>query len=121
MRHPDGPVARRIAAAGDDEIVTSIIVAAELRFGSERKASFKLTERLEGALDRIPVLPLAIDADRHYGRVRANLQGRGVPIGGNDLFIAAHALALGATLVTDNVREFERVEGLQIENWLRDD
>lgn len=121
MRRPDGPVARRIAAARDDTIVTSIIFAAELRFGSERKASIKLADRLEGALDRIAVLPLAIDADRHYGRLRASLERRGLPIGANDMFIAAHALALGATLVTDNVREFERVEGLAIENWLRED
>lgn len=120
MRNPEGRAARRITEAGDDEVVTSIIVAGELRFGSERKGSPRLAERLEGALSRIPVLSLEVDADRHYGKLRANLERRGLIIGTNDMLIAAHALALGATLVTDNVREFERVEGLAVENWLRD-
>lgn len=60
-------------------------------------------------------------ADHVYGRIRADLQRRGQPIGSNDLLIAAHALALDCILVTDNEREFSRVPGLRVENWLRDE
>jgi tRNA(fMet)-specific endonuclease VapC len=68
------------------------------------------------------VLPLEIvafdsDAARHYGRIRAALKRAGTPIGGNDLLIAAQALSLGLTLVTNNPREFSRVEGLHVEQW----
>ena len=121
IRFPDGVIARRLAAVGDTECATSIVVAAELRFGAELKGSPRLTERVDGALLRLAVLPLDVDADRHYGRIRADLRRRGQPIGANDMLVAAHALALGATLVTDNIREFERVGGLLLENWLRED
>jgi tRNA(fMet)-specific endonuclease VapC len=108
VRHPQGVIGANIAQGTTETIVTSIIVASELRFGAERRI-----------LKRLPVLPLEDDADRHYGALRAELERQGKPIGGNDMFIAAHALALDATLVTDNVREFERVPGLRVENWLR--
>jgi tRNA(fMet)-specific endonuclease VapC len=64
-------------------------------------------------------LPLESPADAIYGRIRTRLEQSGRPIGGNDLLIASHALALGCTLVTDNEREFMRVEGLEWQNWLR--
>jgi tRNA(fMet)-specific endonuclease VapC len=67
----------------------------------------------------VPVIPLQPPADRHYAQLRAELERVGKPIGANDMFIAAHALALGCTLVTDNVREFCRVKNLTVENWLR--
>lgn len=116
---PAGSVALRIAEVADSAVSTSIVVAGELRFGAERKGSPKLTARVEEALELIPVLPLGGDADRYYGRLRADLERRGTPISANDMLIAAHTLSLGATLVTNNVREFVRVEGLEIENWLR--
>lgn len=119
VRHPQGVVAHRIAHVGEAAIATSIIVAAELRFGAERRGSERLTRQLEAILRLLPVLPLSEDADVHYARLRTDLERSGTPIGGNDMLIAAHALALDATLVTDNVREFERVNGLNIENWLR--
>ncbi|MEK7342245.1 MAG: type II toxin-antitoxin system VapC family toxin [Pseudomonadota bacterium] len=119
VRNPQGPIADRIAEVGEVEVATSIIVAAELRYGAERRGSARLTAQLEAVLDLLPVLPLGDDADAHYGRLRADLERRGTPIGANDMLIAAHALALGATLVTDNMREFERVQGLSIVNWLR--
>lgn len=71
-------------------------------------------------LELLPTLLMGDDADIHYGRLRADLERRGTPIGANDMLIAAHALSLGATLVTDNVREFERVKDLAIVNWLRE-
>lgn len=119
IRHPQGVIAERIAEVGEGEVATSIIVAGELRYGAQRRGSPRLSAQLEAVLELLPVLPLGDDADEHYGQLRADLERRGVPIGGNDMLIAAHALSLGATLVTDNVREFERVAGLEIANWLR--
>lgn len=119
IRHPQGVIAAHIAEVGESEIATSIIVASELRYGAERRGSPRLSAQLEAILELLPILPLGDDADAHYGRLRADLERRGTPIGANDMLIAAHALSIGATLVTDNVREFERVEGLAIVNWLR--
>lgn len=120
IRHPQGVIAARIAEVGETEIATSIVVASELRYGAQRRGSPRLTAQLEAVLELLPTLPLGGDADIHYGRLRASLEQRGTPVGANDMLIAAHALSLGATLVTDNVREFERVTGLAIANWLRD-
>lgn len=117
IRNPFGPVAQRIEAVGAKAVCTSIIVAAELRYGSAKKGSPRLQARVEDILATIPVLPLEVPADADYGRQRAQLEASGQPIGGNDLLIAAHALALGLTLVTHNTREFSRIAGLQVEDW----
>ena len=119
IHHPDGLVARRVEQVGQKEILTSIIVAAELRYGYAKKGSAKLLERVQGLLETIPVLPLDMPTDAQYGLIRAELEAAGQPIGMNDLLIASHALALGLTLVTDNTSEFSRVRGLKVENWLR--
>lgn len=118
IRNPSGAVARRIEQIGARGICTSIVVAAELRYGCAKKNSPKLRARVEGVLATIPVLPLEVPADGEYGDIRAELEATGQPIGGNDLLIAAHACALRLTLVTDNTREFSRIRGLKIENWL---
>lgn len=118
-RHPNGPVGRRVQQLFDDEVATSIVVAAELRYGLANQPSPRLAEQLAAVFDRLTILPLEADADEHYGRLRADLKRRGQLIGANDMLIAAHALALGATLVTDD-GDFSRVEGLAVENWLRD-
>jgi tRNA(fMet)-specific endonuclease VapC len=94
-------------------------VASELRYGAEKKGSQRLTTQLEVVLGALQVLPFDSPADVTYARVRAQLERVGKPIGGNDLLIAAHALTLGYTLVSDNTREFPQVRGLQRENWLR--
>lgn len=120
IRNPGGAVVRRIAAVGESNICTSIVVAAELRFGAARKGSVRLTERLEAVLARMDVRALEAPADAAYGKLWAELEARGTIIGANALLIAAHALCLSAIIVTDNVREFERVPGLRCENWLRD-
>lgn len=119
IRQPDGAVASKIAEVGEEAIATSIIVAGELLYGAQRRGSQRLTSKVEELLTLVPVLPLKDDVDIRYGRLRADLERRGTLIGANDMLIAAHALAIGATLVTDNVREFERVDGLDIVNWLR--
>lgn len=119
IRNPDGHVARQIEKNADKGLAMSIITAAELRFGAAKKGSARLLSRVEDLIRVIPPLPLAVPADSEYAEIRARLEAEGKPIGPNDLLIAAHALSLGMTLVTDNVREFERVGGLWLENWLQ--
>ncbi|QYU66652.1 type II toxin-antitoxin system VapC family toxin [Leptolyngbya sp. 15MV] len=118
MRNTGGLAARRIQAAAAGECATSIIVAAELRFGAEKRGSAELRRRVEATLHAIPIHPFASPADAVYGRLRVQLEAAGRPIGPNDMLIAAHALALDATLVSANEREFRRVTGLRVENWL---
>lgn len=119
VRNPHGAVARQIREVGEEQVCTSIIVAAELRYGAAKKGSARLTTQLELVLGAIDVLPFEAPADGEYGRLRARLEKAGQPIGGNDLLIAAQAVALQCIFVTDNEREFARIEGLVVENWLR--
>jgi tRNA(fMet)-specific endonuclease VapC len=119
VRNPQGSIAARIAEVGDAAICTSIIVAAELRFGAAKKGSERLTSQLERILSAIDIQPFEAPADVAYGRLRAQLEAAGVPIGGNDMLIAAQALATDCAVVTDNEREFARITGLRVENWLR--
>lgn len=118
IRNPQGRVAERIAQVGEDTICTSIIVAAELRYGCAKSGSKRLLNAVEDLLDELPVLPFEAPADVDYGDIRTALEAKGRPIGGNDLLIAAHARAIGATVVTANAEEFRRVGGLKVENWL---
>lgn len=119
VRAPRGRAADRVRIVGDAAVCTSIVVAAELRYGAAKRGSARLTAQLEAVLQALPVVALEPPTDATYGRLRAELEGAGQPIGGNDLLIAAHAVTLGHTLVTDNEREFARVPGLRCENWLR--
>lgn len=119
-RNPHGAVATRIAQVGADSICVSIITAAELRYGCAKKGSPRLLAQMEAILGSVSVLALDVPADTEYGGIRAELESAGKPIGPNDLFIAAHAYALGATLVTANIGEFSRVRSLKVENWLSD-
>jgi tRNA(fMet)-specific endonuclease VapC len=119
VRNPQGRVAAAIARVGEAEVCASIIVAAELRYRAEKRGSARLSAQLAAVMDVLPILPFAPPADTAYGLIRTRLERTGRPIGGNDLLIAAHAVALGLTLVTDNEAEFARVEGLRWENWLR--
>lgn len=119
VRHPHGRVAKRIAEVGETLVCTSIVVAAELRCGAVQTGAAKLTAQLESVLRAIDVLPLEPPVDAVYGMLRARLEEIGQSIGANDLFVAAHALALRSTLVTDNERDFSRIRALPVENWLR--
>ena len=119
IRDPRGPIAQRLATAGDSQVLTSVVVASELRFGARKKGSPLLTDRVERLLASIEVAPLEVGVDRIYADLRHALESSGQMIGANDLFIAAHALEQDATLVTDNVAEFKRVAGLHLENWVR--
>lgn len=100
-------------------LILSPIVLGELEFGAEKSAQVeKNRARLASLIESIPAIPLDTETSRHYGLIRADLEKKGTPIGANDLWIAAQALALGAVLVTDNVGEFSRVVGLEVENWV---
>jgi tRNA(fMet)-specific endonuclease VapC len=118
IRNPQGRAAKRIAKVGEDNICTSIIVAAELRYGCAKSGSARLLKAVEDLLGEIDVLPLDVPADAEYGGIRRELEAAGKPIGSNDLLIAAHACAIGATIVTANTDEFRRIRGLKVENWL---
>lgn len=118
-REPQGAVATRIAQVGESNICTSIIVAAELRYGAAKRGSERLTRQLDLILGAMDIVPFESPMDRVYADLRNALENRGRPIGGNDLIIAAQALALEAVLVTDNMKEFEQVPGLKVENWVR--
>jgi tRNA(fMet)-specific endonuclease VapC len=117
LRDPRGYARRRVKEFGDEGLAVSVIVAAELLFGVAKRGSAALARQIEAVLGELEVLPFEPPADREYARIRAALEGEGRPIGPNDLFIAAHALALDATLVTANVDEFERVPGLRVLKW----
>lgn len=119
-RNPQGAVATRIGEVGADAICVSIITAAELRYGCAKKGSPRLLAQIEAILGSIPVLALDVPADAEYGGIRAELESAGKPIGPNDLFIAAHAYALDATLVTANTGEFSRIRALKVESWISD-
>ena len=118
VRHPAGKIMQRIEAVGEARVCTSIIVAAELRFGACKKGSPRLTSQLEAVLSALDILPLEQPADERYAQLRTALEKAGTPIGPNDMLIAAHVLDLGLILVTANVREFTYVPGLTLENWL---
>jgi tRNA(fMet)-specific endonuclease VapC len=102
-----------------NHIKLSVINLGEIEYGLKHNPveSLKLA-RIQSLLENIEVLALDKQSALIYGEIRADQQKKGEPIGSNDFWIAAHALSLGATLVTNNVREFKRVKGLKVENWV---
>jgi tRNA(fMet)-specific endonuclease VapC len=118
IRNPAGKAAKQIRKLGADGLCVSIITAAELRFGAAKRGSPKLQQLVDGLLDELDILPLDVPAADAYAHLRNDLEKAGKPIGPNDLLIAAHALSVGAVLVTANAKEFRRVRGLTVENWL---
>lgn len=119
VRHPrTSRVREHIARIGEGEICTSIIVAAEVRYGIAKGGSGRLARQVERVFGGLLVLPFEEPADVVYAALRARLEREGRPLGGNDLLIAAHALSLGHTLVTAD-RSFDRIAELPRENWLR--
>ncbi|BBE73891.1 tRNA(fMet)-specific endonuclease VapC [Pleomorphomonas sp. SM30] len=119
IRYPTGTALARFETTDPGTAVTSIIVAAELRFGYVKAGSQRLAADVEATLTSVGVLDWTLPCDRIYAEIRGDLHRRGALIGPMDMLIAAHALALDATLVTDNEDEFRRVAGLKIENWVR--
>ena len=122
IRDPRGPVMQRLSDVAPDVVCPRIVVACELRFGAQRKGSAVLTERVNALLDPMAVLPFDEPADAHYVDIRAALECAGTPAGtpisSHDMLIAAHARSRTLTPVTHKLREFQRVPGLKVEDWL---
>ena len=115
-----GKIRRRLESEQLGAIRLSAIVLGELEFGAEKSAYGERNRaRLAALAQRLPLVGIDYNTTGHYGKIRALLERQGTPIGANDTWIAAQALAIDATLVTDNEREFARVPGLSLENWLR--
>ncbi len=118
VRHPRGDVMKKIKEFGEENICTSIIVASELRFGVVKKGSKKLTQRIDAILSAMEVIAYDNPADIHYAAIRYFLEKKGMPIGPNDMLIAAQALSLNIIVVTANTEEFSRVPNLKVVNWI---
>jgi len=123
VRYPRSAVAQRIQQLSLDSperMCTSMVVACELQFGVTRKAATTLAAKVNTMLQFVTVMNLDRNVVPHYAHIRTQLERQGTPIGPNDMLIAAHALAIGATLVSGDA-EFVRVPGLQVENWLAEE
>jgi len=116
LNEPVCPVSRRLHALAPADVGVSAVVMHELYFGAFKSQRRERNLALVNAL-RFEVLPLDVEDARHAGEVRAWLAARGTPIGAYDVLIAGQARARGLVLVTRNLREFERVPGLNAENW----
>jgi tRNA(fMet)-specific endonuclease VapC len=111
-------VVARIQGSSPEGLFLSSVVVAELRYGADHSARRRTNHsRIDALIEEIEALDFDLRAAATYGRVRAQLEAGGTPIGPNDMLIAAHALSRGLTVVTDNVVEFRRVKGLRVENW----
>ena len=118
QRRRSAPALKRFEALRSGEAVMSTISLGELMFGAMKSRDQRAaTETIGRFASLIPIASLPVDAATHYGSQRARLERLGTIIGSNDLWIAAHALAADLTLVTNNEREFRRVDGLRVENW----
>jgi tRNA(fMet)-specific endonuclease VapC len=113
-------VIERILESHSEDVVTSVVCAAELRYGAEKSTKReRALDKLQLFLSSIRPVPLDVPVLEFYGVLRADLSRRGKPIGPLDTLIAAHALSLGLALVTSNTKELRRVKGLRVEDWAR--
>ena len=121
LRQGRPAISARMNELEPEQVAISVITYGELAFGALRSPQRERALRqLEETTSMFAILPLPAAAAELYGRILAQLTRQGLMIGANDLWIAAHAIAGGYTLVSDNTREFARVEGLRLENWVRD-
>ncbi len=111
-------VLQRLIQAGRESLAISTVTVAELAFGIAKSKRTDSRTKLENFLSKFPILDWNQDAAWVYGSVRKTLEAKGQRIGERDLLLACQALALGATMVTNNTKEFERIEGLKLENWV---
>lgn len=118
-KHQPPAVRERFGRHAASELALSVITLGELRFGAERsQARERALTVIHELAAVVEVVPVPEVAGEHYGQIRAALHQKGQPIGNNDLWLAAHARSMGWVLVTNNEREFSRVQGLQVENWV---
>lgn len=116
--NPMGKASKRFFEVEEADVCISVIVACELRFGTRKRGSVRLNQKLERVLRTILVEPLKPPVENYYAEIRTYLESARTLISANDMLIAAHALSLDTTIVTANVREFSRVPNLRVENWL---
>jgi tRNA(fMet)-specific endonuclease VapC len=114
----EGNVAARIVEHVPSQLCISAITLSELRFGADKRGSRKLHRLIDSFTNAVEVAAFDAAAATAFGRLATLLRARGTPIGDFDTLIAAHALALGITLVTNNGKHFMRVAGLKTESWL---
>jgi tRNA(fMet)-specific endonuclease VapC len=120
IRRRPAEVKARFDAVGHNKLAISVVVLAELWYGAELHPTRgdEIRRDIDDFRRRLNVLPWSVGAAAHYARIRTQLRKAGMPIGNMDLLIAAHALSENAVLVTNNLREFRRVSGLALEDWL---
>ena len=119
IRQKPHAIRGRFEACVVGDIGISVITLAELEYGAEKSSQPKRNhEALEQFIEALDIVPFDRQATLQYGQIRVHLEKKGQRIGGTDLLIAAHARSLGVTLVTNNEREFKRVPGLRVENWM---
>ncbi len=119
LRRRPASVKARFDEAGPDSLAVSAVVLGELLFGAARHpAGAAIRREIGDFVSRLAVLPWDEAAAEHYGDIRAELEQHGKPLGAMDLMIAAHARSRGAALVSNDVRHFQRVEGLLVANWV---
>ena len=118
VRIPQESAAVILAERNGMDMVTSVIVEDELRYGCRKKGSDRVTGCVEAFLAEIEIRGIDSTVARAYGRIRAFLEARGKVLSGNDLWTAAHAISRDAVSVSGNLREFSRVPDLGVENWL---
>ena len=119
QRQKPGEVLARFQKLKPGDAAISVITWGELLYGAEKsRQRKKALQLLEEFKTLIPVLPMPENTGKTYGAIRASLESKGRPIGNNDLWIAAHAKTEGLTVVTNNEREFQRVPGLKVQNWV---
>jgi tRNA(fMet)-specific endonuclease VapC len=118
IKEQPAQVLQRLIQAGRDSLAISTVTVAELAFGAAKSVRPETRAKLENFLSKFPILNWDKDAAWVYGNVRKDIEAKGQRIGERDLMLACQALALDVTMVTNNTREFERVEGLRLENWV---
>ena len=117
IRESSAALRRRLRRVDASTVALSVVTEMEIRYGLARNPALRIAEMIEDFLAGMTILPLDSDAASAYAQVRAHLEAKGRPIGPLDLMIGAHALSIGATLVTNNAKEFRRVPGLRVEDW----
>lgn len=120
IKHKPESVFRKLKKIKPEDVCISSITYAELAYGVEKSAQPERNRlALSMMLSSIEIVAFDDSAADEYGEIRAGLERKGTPIGSLDMLIAAHARSLGCTLVTNNTKEFCRVEGLEVVNWVK--
>lgn len=119
IRESSSALRRRLRRIDASSVALSVVTEMEIRYGLARNPGLRIASLVEAFLAGMTILPLDSEVASTYAQVRAHLESKGTPIGPLDLMIGAHAVSIGATLVTNNVKEFRRIRGLRVVDWTR--